>query len=77
MARLGVVPEPYSSGGIRFSNEPSPLADFKHPFALSLAIACECEAIANEDCKRMFEIGDRRMRIAELRNLMLHALVPS
>jgi hypothetical protein len=42
------------------SNPQPPIADLEHRSAISLAI----------HCKRMFQIGDRRLLIADFGNLM-------
>jgi len=53
----------------RISNPQSPIGDFQHPFALSLAIVPATNVIDKDDCKRIFEIADCRLRIANVRNL--------
>jgi hypothetical protein len=63
------------------SNQHSPITNLKHPFALSVSddvvvripltqAAREGLAISNADCKRMFQIGDWRMLVADFRNLV-------
>ena len=47
------------------SDQPSPVADLEHPFALSLTIVPATNVIDKTDCKRMLEIGDRRWLIAD------------
>jgi hypothetical protein len=61
------------------SNQHSPITNLKHPFALSVSddvvvrirlplVARGGQVIAIAECKRMFQIGDRRMLIADFRN---------
>jgi hypothetical protein len=61
------------------SNQHSPITNLKHPFALSNSNNLtpsgyqgksdpDDNVIANAQCKRMFQIGDRRMLIADFRN---------
>jgi hypothetical protein len=59
----------------------SPITNLEHPFALSVSddavvrtpltqAAGKRKVIANTYCKRMFQIGDRRMQNADFGNLM-------
>ena len=59
------------------SNSPSPIINLEHPCALALSIASQrgthsmgnvCPQVTiidNAECTRMFQIGDRRWRIAD------------
>src|SRR5437867_2556671 len=48
-------------------NQHSPIANLEHPCALSLAISSCRKVIDKADCRRMFQIGDRRMLVAYFR----------
>jgi hypothetical protein len=62
------------------SNLHSPITNLKHPYTLSvsddvvvrirLIQPARGQVIASAECKRMFQIGDRRMQIADFRNLI-------
>jgi hypothetical protein len=47
------------------ADSPSPIADLEHPFALSLAIIPATSVSDKADCKSMFQIGERRLRIGD------------
>jgi hypothetical protein len=67
--------------GSKISILHSPITNLEHPFALrtsnSHATSCcvgkwspDGSVIANDQCKRMFQIGDRRMQNADFGTLM-------
>jgi len=49
----------------------SPIANLEHPFALSVidGTALEALVVVSAECKRMFQIGDRRMQSADFRTV--------
>ncbi len=65
----------------KISTQHSPIANLEHPFALNVSdnqalSGClgkwspDDSVIANAQCKRMFQIGDRRMLSADFGNWM-------
>jgi hypothetical protein len=76
MSRLASSPTRRAGGGAsRFAlkgvkttgkqQSQSPIGNLKHPFALSLAIVPATKVIDRAYCKSIFQIGDRRLRIAD------------